>query len=144
MSGASTERIFFYGLYMDAALLEDLGLQIQEVGRACVNDFALRIGARASMVRETGSSAYGMLFDLPANDAAALYGRPEVAGYRPIDVTAELLDDDAAHLARCYVLPGNLLDNAANPDYANRLAALLATLELPAAYVAAMAALGGG
>jgi hypothetical protein len=52
---------FFYGLFMDVAVLRQAGTCPSNVRRAYVDDFALRIGERATLVPSLGTRAYGML-----------------------------------------------------------------------------------
>lgn len=127
-------RIFFYGLYMDASLLEEIGLQPSMVGLAKLDDFELRIGDRATLVPAPGRSTYGVLLDLSPEDAEALYSRPEVSDYQPEVVDAILLSDTSKYSAVCYVLPEDDLSTEANVDYARKLAALVVKLGVPSEY----------
>ncbi len=127
-------RIFFYGLYMDAALLESMGLHPEDVGAARLDDYRLQIGARATLVPDPGRASYGFLLDLSAEEASELYSRPEVAGYAPVEVQATLLGDSSRHPATCYLLTTDQEAAEPNGEYAAKLAALVSRLGLPAAY----------
>lgn len=128
-------RVFFYGLYMDATLLESLGLHPDIIGAAKLDDFAIRIGERATVVPANGESCYGFLHDLPKGDVNALYSRPEVHGYVPRRVKATLLYDLTVHPASCYVLEPSDKNYAANREYVARLASMVSDLGFPSAYV---------
>ncbi|ANM28387.1 hypothetical protein ABI59_00220 [Acidobacteria bacterium Mor1] len=137
-------RIFFYGLYMDAALLESMGYGPTHVGAARLDDFRLRIGSRATLIQEHGRASYGFLLDLPDEEASALYSRPEVAGYVPTQVQVTLLADSTLHPASCYLLATDEGPAEPNVEYASKLVALTTRLGLPAAYVEEIAAIARG
>src|SRR5258706_8233829 len=94
---------FFYGLFMDVALLRASGVEPENPRRAVVADFALRIGARATLVATPGASAYGMLVSLTHRELAQLYGAAGLESYRPEAVLARALAG-AAVPALCYNL----------------------------------------
>lgn len=127
-------RIFFYGLYMDIDLLRGMGLRPEIVGPAKLPDYKIRIGNRASLVRAIGSASYGVLLDLPEEDASALYSRPEVDGYQPESVEVHLLSDESRQRALCYLLPQDKLGADMNTEYVVKLAALVRELGLPLEY----------
>ena len=124
--------IFFYGLFMDAKLLEEQGLHPKWVGLAKLPDYQIRIGARATLVPSPGAVAYGALMTLSSKEAALLYAEPSVSDYKPEPVVAQLLDSPEAVDALCYNLPGD--SAGSNAAYAKRLAKLVLELELPSAY----------
>jgi hypothetical protein len=64
---------FFYELFMDVAVLGKSGVIPVNPRRAYVNDFALRIGNRATLVSSPGARAYGMLIALTHSE---LLGTP--------------------------------------------------------------------
>ena len=57
--------VFFYGLFMDDEILREAGAEPINPRRVCVEEFALRIGQRVTLVPSAGARAYGMLFGLP-------------------------------------------------------------------------------
>ncbi|NND44036.1 MAG: gamma-glutamylcyclotransferase [Xanthomonadales bacterium] len=127
-------RIFFYGLYMDATLLESMGYHPRPLGAARLDNHQIWIGERATLAPEHGAAAYGILIDLPHREAVALYARPEVRGYEPQAVVATLLDDSSPQPAHAYVLPIEKAGMETNRAYADELAALVYKLGLPTAY----------
>ncbi len=134
-------RVFFYGLYMDATLLESLGFRPRKVGAARLDDYQIEIGERATVVPARGKSSYGFLHDLPREDVSALYSRPEVRGYVPQPVVAALLADSSLHHASCYVLQSEDTGSNTNLEYAAKLATLVAQLGLPPEYAKEIEAL---
>lgn len=134
--------IFFYGLFMNAALLEEQGLHPRIVGPAVLDGHRIHVGERATLVPDTEGRVFGILMDLAADEAAALYAAPSVRDYvaRPVAVTR--LDTGEAVDAACYVLPEHAAAAGANPAYAAELARLAAALGFEAAYVDEIAAFG--
>jgi hypothetical protein len=135
-------RIFFYGLFMDPDLMRDQGLHPTLVGPAELPDYRIHIGQRASLVPSPRSTSYGMLIDLPDDEAATLYAAPDVRDYRPEDVNAVLLNDRTVHTASCYNLPADRLGAGTNAEYAERLSTLLLELGFPPAYARHVAGRG--
>jgi hypothetical protein len=84
--------IFFYGLFMDAILLKDKGFHPSFAVLAYVENFGLRIGERATLVKAQGERAYGVVMSLSAEEADALYGEASVADYVPERLVAITLD----------------------------------------------------
>lgn len=125
---------FFYGLFMDARVLREAGTTPSNFRRACVADFALRIGQRATLVPSPGDHAYGMLVSLTRADLDRLYGGPCLEAYRPQTVLARP-DEGEPVPALCYNLVQAPAPRERNPEYAARLRRVLETLGFPAGYV---------
>ncbi|MGH7268419.1 MAG: aldo/keto reductase, partial [Candidatus Rokuibacteriota bacterium] len=130
--------VFFYGLFMDVEILRQNGVAPVDPRRAYVEDFAVRIGRRATLVPDAGGRVYGMLVALTPAELERLYAAPGLEGYRPEAVLARPLDGPPAP-ALCY---NNLRDaprpDERNPEYAARLQRVLGTLGFPPAYVASI------
>lgn len=127
--------VFFYGLFMDADALRSKGGHPVNVRLAAVPGYAIRIGNRATLVREAGSSAYGVLMDLPRNEIDALYSGPGLEAYRAEPVVAEG-PDGAKTAALCFNLITPPSPAEANREYADQLRGLAHRLGLPPDYVA--------
>ena len=126
--------IFFYGLFMDEALLIDKGLHPTIIGRAVLPDFRIHIGDRATLVPSAGSRAYGVVMQLAADEARSLYSDPSVSEYEPVAVRVRLLDSDETVDADCYNLPPQTGQAGANPAYATQLFELVQVLGFAADY----------
>lgn len=126
-------RVFFYGLFMDEALLASKGVHATEPMLAFVDGYSLRIGERATLVPEPNGRAYGVLMKIASNDAAALYSEPSVADYVAEPVVVTLLEGTRVP-AVCYNLPAAKLVGT-NPEYAAALLALATKLGLPESYL---------
>ena len=109
---------FFYGLFMDVAVLKSSGVEPINVRQAFVDDFALRIGRRATLTPSKGARAYGMLIALTHAELERLYGG--AGGVVP---------------ALCYNLVIEPTADERNPDYARRLQQTLRALNFPSACV---------
>ncbi|MDX1507319.1 MAG: gamma-glutamylcyclotransferase family protein [Woeseiaceae bacterium] len=125
--------VFFYGLFMDEALLASKDVHPTRSAIGYVDGFRLHIGERASLLPEAGSRAYGVLMDVARPDLAKLYSDAGVADYEPEPVTVYLPGDVTAE-AVCYNLPASKLTGT-NPEYAAALLELSGRLGFPAPYV---------
>jgi hypothetical protein len=128
---------FFYGLFMDAEVLRQAGTKPSNFRRACVEDFELRIGQRATLVPSPGGRAYGMLIALTHAELDRLYGAYGLEAYRPEAVVAHPFEGEAV-AALCYNLVQAPDPHERNPEYAMRLTSVLEKLGFPAEYVASV------
>lgn len=135
-------RIFFYGLFMDRALLTEKGLKPRSIGCAVLPGYRIHIGARATLLPSASSRAYGVVMELSGDEARLLYSEPSVREYEPETVRVELLDHGEVIEAYCYNLPRDAELAGTNPAYAIELARLVETLQLDPAYVQEIAAFG--
>lgn len=119
---------FFYGLFMDEALLREKGAHPQRPRKAAVPGWQLRIGERAMLVPTFGAQAFGMVFALDAREAASLYRAPGLELYRPALVLACF--EDGSH---GWVVTYNLRESGEAPDdaYREKLRAVMERLGLP-------------
>jgi Gamma-glutamyl cyclotransferase, AIG2-like len=127
-------EVFFYGLFMDADLLRKNGVDPTHIRPASVPGFALRIGQRATLLRNPNGLAHGILMELTHAEVEQLYSDPSVRAYRPEAVLCELKDGSRIS-ALCFNLLEPPRPEEANPEYAAKLRALAARLGLPADYV---------
>ena len=125
---------FFYGLFMDVAVLRSSGAMPADPRPAYVDDFALRIGQRATLIPSAGARAYGMLIALTPSELDRLYNAPGLDQYRPEGVLARLLGGGSLP-ALCYNLRVEPRIDEKNPDYALRLQRVLRDLNFPSEYV---------
>lgn len=125
---------FFYGLFMDSDVLRRGGARPEKPRRAFVDDFALQIGERATLIPRVGARSYGMLFALTHEELDRLYSPPGLADYRPEAVVAQTFEGESVP-ALCYNLPEAPRGIEPNAEYAARLRAALSTLGFPVAYV---------
>ena len=128
---------FFYGLFMDIDILREGGVAPINPRRAYVDDFALRIGQRATLLPSAGARAYGMLFAVTHSELDQLYSASGLEQYRPEAVLAQPLEGTPAP-ALCYNLREAPRPDERNPEYAARLQRALRKLDFPPEYVASV------
>ncbi len=125
---------FFYGLFMDAALLRAKGIRARAPREGRLDDHVLAIGKRATLLSQPGRTVHGIVMALDERELTRLYSEPSVSEYRAQDVQVTLSDGNSI-AARVYVLPPQLHDPAPNPEYAARLYDLARRLGLPDPYL---------
>lgn len=123
-------EVFFYGLFMDADLLRTKGAEPVKIRPACVPGFALRIGQRATLLRNPDARAYGILMELTHDEIEQLYSEASVRAYRPEAVLCELGDGSRVP-ALCFNLVVPPGPEEANSEYAAKLRGLVRRLGSP-------------
>ncbi|MDQ3818647.1 MAG: gamma-glutamylcyclotransferase [Acidobacteriota bacterium] len=130
-------EVFFYGLFMDEALLRGKGVDPKNRRLAFVDNFGLIIGARATLVRRAGRKVYGVLFSLTHAEVDALYSESSVSAYRPEAVMAQVADGSLVP-ALCFNLPVEPSPDERNPEYAAKLREVAKGIGLPVDYVSSI------
>ena len=125
--------VFFYGLFMDESLLASQGVSPSKSTVGYVDGYGLRIGRRATLVKDDTQRAHGVLMTLRADDVSALYSDESVADYLPESVSV-VVPDGSVESAICYILPMRKVEGA-NPGYAKALLKLAGRLGLPDGYL---------
>jgi hypothetical protein len=129
--------VFFYGLFMDDALLREKGVNPENRRIAFVENVSLVIGARATLVSYPGRTVHGVIFSLTHAEVDALYREASVSVYRPEALLAHLADGSIT-AALCFNLPVPPSLTERNPQYASKLKALAERIGLPQSYVASI------
>lgn len=129
--------IFFYGLFMDESLLGAKGLNPSRRRIASVENFALVIAERATLVPRAGHTAYGVIYALTHDELDALYSEDSVSAYRPEAICARL-EDGSLIPALCFNLPAPPSHDERNPPYASKLRELASRIGLPQSYVSSI------
>lgn len=119
---------------MDEALLRDKGINPQNRRMAFVQNFALAIGERATLVPRAGKTVHGVIYSLTHAEVDALYAEASVQVYRPEAVLAHLSDESITPVL-CFNLPAPPSVRKRNPQYVAKLREAAARAGLPAAYV---------
>ena len=136
-SEARRVDVFFYGLFMDDALLREKGINPQNRRVAFVDNFRLIIGTRATLYPCTNETVHGVLFSLTHSELDALYSESSVSVYRPEAVLAQLADGSVI-AALCFNLPTPPSPDERNPQYASKLRDLAEQIGLPPGYVSSI------
>jgi hypothetical protein len=126
--------VFFYGLFMDVDALRSKGVHPTDPRAASVAGYAIRIGHRATLLPEPGSSAHGLLMDLTHAEIELLYSAPGLEAYRP-EAVAAVVAEGPPIPALCFNLVTPPSADEANPEYAAKLRQLANRLALPPEYV---------
>lgn len=132
--------IFFYGLFMDEAVLIQKGLKPEFLGLAQLPDFRIHIGNRATLLPSPHANAYGAVMKITDEEAAILYAEPSVRDYQPESVQVKLMASAEIIAVLCYNLPPNSGKVGSNQAYAERLIRVAQKLGLPSPYVDEIAA----
>ncbi len=135
--GARRIDVFFYGLFMDEALLRGKGVNPQARRVASVENFCLLIGARATLWPCAGAAVHGVIFSLTHGEVDSLYSDTSVRAYRPEAVAARVGGVQTVP-ALCFNLPEPPAGEERDAGYASRLRELAGRLGLPPAYVSSI------
>lgn len=133
-SGSRRIDVFFYGLFMDEGLLRKKGVNPCDRRFAELENFQLVITHRATLVPSKSQVVHGVVFSLTHDEIDSLYADPSVSMYRPEAVLARLADGNSIPCL-CFNLPRVNPTDERNADYAAKLRALAARMNLPASYV---------
>ena len=126
-------NVFFYGLFMDEALLARKGVAPANASPGYVDGFAIRIGERATLLKSAGARSYGIMMSVSPDELKELYSDDGVVDYVPEPVTV-ILSDGSKALAVCYNLPVDRVSGT-NKDYADSLLELACRLAFPESYL---------
>jgi len=130
-------NVFFYGLFMDEALLQAKGIALPNIRVASVLGFQLRIGTRATLVPAPSGRVFGVVASLTHNELERLYFEPSVQAYKPEAVLAYLTNGETI-AALCYNLVEPPSTDEHNVDYASKLRSLAERLNFPSDYVSSI------
>jgi hypothetical protein len=136
-SGMRRIDVFFYGLFMDEALLHEKGVRPGSMQPASVRGFQLRIGRRATLVANAAGCAYGIVASLTHRELDQLYSDPSLRDYRPEAVLAAISNSHSVP-ALCFNLMAPPSPDERNIDYARKLRALAQRLGFPPDYLASI------
>lgn len=139
MTEAEVRRIdvFFYGLFMDDALLREKGVHPTNRRMASVENFSLVIGARATLIPCSGQTVHGVIFSLTHTEVDALYSEASVSVYRPEALLAQLADGSVIPTL-CFNLPVPPSIMERNPQYVSKLREVASRIGLPPSYVSSI------
>ena len=128
--------VFFYGSYMNRAVLAEVDLAPAEWRVAWLGGFDIRIQPRANLVRSEAHHVHGVLATATHRELERLYAHSErVLGevYRPEAVLAQTLDGQWRP-ALCYIA-AEMVPRPAESDYLDRIIGPARQLGFPAEYV---------
>jgi len=97
-------EVFFYGLFMDETILLKNGIKPSNLRRGYLNDYALKIGNRASLIPCKDEKSYGIVMTIDNDAIHNLYAEASVADCIPEEVSIITSTNDSI-AATCYNLP---------------------------------------
>lgn len=125
-------KVFFYGLFMDESILMKNGVESSNSRLGYLQDYALKIGNRASLIPSEGERAYGIVMTVHQAAIEKLYAEESVSDYVPESV--KVITEAKELIATCYNLPLSLLTGT-NRSYATSLYNLATQIGFPDAYL---------
>ncbi|MEM8890760.1 MAG: gamma-glutamylcyclotransferase family protein [Bacteroidota bacterium] len=134
-------EVFFYGLFMDTAILSKQGVKASNPRIAYLDDYSLKIGQRASLIPAKGERAYGLVMSLEEEAVQKLYSEASVADYLPEEVHI-ITSNNEGLKASCYNLPPASISGT-NTSYAQSLYELAKRLDFPLDYLAKIKGMAG-
>ena len=126
-------EVFFYGLFMDEAVLLKKGIRPSNPRIGYLNDYALKIGNRASLIPCKNERSYGIVMTIDNAVIHDLYIEASVADYIPEEVKI-IINRSESVMATCYNLPLELLTGT-NKLYAKSLYELAKQKGFPDRYL---------
>ena len=127
---------FFYGSYMDPAVLRGIGVVPDRVEVARLPGFDIEIHPLANLVPSDRHTVYGVLAPVTHAELGRLYdhARDVLGGvYLPHPVLASTLDGQVEP-ALCYIAP-HLAPGPASPEYVARILGPARSYGFPAWYI---------
>ena len=129
-------RVFFYGSYMNQAVLREVDLVPERLEVARLDGYDIRIAPRANLVPSTETCVYGVLAEATHAQLARLYAHAkDVLGetYLPHPVLAQTRAG-AWLPALCYIAP-SMVPRPPDPAYVDRIVQPARELGFPDWYV---------
>jgi orotate phosphoribosyltransferase len=136
----SKVSVFFYGSYMNRAVLAEVDLRPTDWEPARVTDFDIRIAPRANLVRAPGSTVFGALASATHAELERLYAHArDVLGEVYLPEAVRVLDaSGASRPALCYVA-AEMCERPAEAAYVERILAGARELGAPTDYLERLA-----
>jgi hypothetical protein len=122
--------VFFYGLYMDEEILKSKNVIPRNKRVAFANDYQLRVGNMATLLRKKDSQAYGLVYSLTHDEIDVLYKKSGLTDYIAESILVEL--EDGSEIATlCCILLNPPANDESNPEYFNKLKLCMESYDLP-------------
>jgi len=129
-------RTFFYGSYMNPAVLREVELIPTSLEVARLDGYDIRIAPRANLVLSTQDCVYGVLAEATHAELARLYSHAkDVLGetYVPHPVLTQARSG-AWFLALCYIAP-SMVPGRPDPAYVDRIVQPARAFDFPEWYI---------
>ena len=122
--------VFFYGLYMDEEILKSKNVEPRNKRIAFANDYQLRVGNMATLLRKKDSQAHGLVYSLTHDEVDILYKKSGLNDYISESILVEL-DDGSKIATLCCILFNPPASNDRNPEYFKKLKLCMESYDLP-------------
>jgi len=122
--------VFFYGLYMDEEILKSKNVEPRNKRVAVVNDYKLRIGKMATLLRAKDAKVYGLVYSLTHDEIDTLYVKSGLTDYIAEALIVEL-DDKSSIPVLCCNLLNPPSDDENNDEYHQKLKKCMKKYKLP-------------
>ena len=130
-------EVFFYGSYMNRAVLAEVGLAPVDWEQASLPGFDIRIAPRANLISSPGHTVFGVLASATHRELERLYAHAhDVLGetYLPHPVLVHTQTGETRP-ALCYIAP-QMIERPAEHDYVDRILEPARALGFPEWYLA--------
>ncbi|MGE4419116.1 MAG: gamma-glutamylcyclotransferase family protein [Sulfurimonas sp.] len=131
-SNQRLHKVFFYGLYMDENILKSKNIKTRNKRVAFANDYQLRIGKMATILRKKDAKAYGLVYSLTHDEIDILYKKSGLTNYIVESVLVEL-SDGSKIATLSYILLYPPKNNEKNEEYFQKLKDCMKFYKLPIA-----------
>ena len=121
--------VFFYGLYMDPEILRQKGVDPRNPRVAYANNYKLKIGNKATLLRAVGERAHGIVYSLTHSEIDSLYRGSGLHEYLPEALSIKAGDESFPALCCNLIEPP--AESESNAEYAGRLKAVMSKLGVP-------------
>ena len=137
--------VFFYGSYMNRAVLREVGLAPEGWEAASLPGFDIRIAPRANLVRCSEHTVYGVLATATHAELDRLYAhaRDELGEVYLPEAVLTQARDGTWRPALCYIA-SDMVERRADPAYVDRILQPARQLGFPASYLARLESFRGG
>ena len=112
--------VFFYGLYMDPEVLKAKGVEPRNPRKAVAKGYRLRIGNKATLLREANAEAHGIVYELTHDEVNVLYWGAGLEAYVAEALVLETYGGEEV-VALCCNLLEPLGEDESNPEYLSKL-----------------------
>jgi hypothetical protein len=130
-------RVFFYGTFMNPAVLARYGITVEKVTAARVQNFDIYIRPRVNLISKKGASVYGGVVSVTHEELDRIYvGLEKQFGlkYLPEAVLAESIETSAESEPVLCFIAAEMEPDTPEPQYVRKLAACVRALNLPESY----------
>lgn len=124
-------KVFFYGLYMDEEILKSKGVNPRNKQLVKAENYRLRIGKMATLLRDNSSEVYGIVYSLTYEEIDKLYKDLGLVEYVAEVVLVQTLEDKKEMATLCCILLNPPRDKEFNDVYVESLLKCMEKYKLP-------------